>query len=202
VNVTVKYTVTNDNVFLIETEAISDPPTPINLKHHSYFNLAGDAHASIADHELQIYADQFVVTDEHMTLLGRTESVSGCGNDFRRLRFLPDAVPLLFRHHGDLYVIRRSPEESENCTLIPAARSVRPDSGRILDVSITTTRLQVYMGAGLDGSLIGKSGVPYQKHAGICLECLALHTRNQRKNAGRNRENHWNESRPLLKWSR
>ena len=171
VNVTVKYTVTNDNVFLIETEAISDSSTPLNLTHHSYLNLAGEAHASIADHELQIYADQFVVTDVRMTLLGRAESVSGCANDFRRLRFLRDALPFLFRNHGDLYVIRRSPEESENCTLIPAARLVHPDSGRILDVSTTTTHLQVYMGAGLDGSLIGKSGAPYHKHAGICLEC-------------------------------
>ena len=42
VNVAVTYTVTDDNVFLIETEATTDRTTPLSLTHHSYFNLAGE----------------------------------------------------------------------------------------------------------------------------------------------------------------
>ena len=31
--------------------------------------------------------------------------------------------------------------------------------------------VQLYSAAILDGTLLGKSGVPYAKHAGLCLEC-------------------------------
>ena len=68
------YTVTNDNVFLIETEATTDRTTPLCLTHHSYFNLAGEASGSIADHRLQIFASEFVPADENLTLTGRLES--------------------------------------------------------------------------------------------------------------------------------
>lgn len=169
VGVTVTYTVTADNVFKIETEAVTDQPTPFNLTHHSYFNLAGEAAGSIADHELQIYADEAVPTDEHMTLLGRLESVAGKGNDFRKPRRLGDAIPHLFRNHGDLYLIRRPAGISSK--LAPAARLFHPGSGRVLDVATTEMYFQLYTAKSLDGSLTGKSGVPYAPYAAVCLEC-------------------------------
>ena len=171
VNITVTYTVTSDNIFLIETEAVTDRPTPFALTHHSYFNLDGEAAGSIADHELQVYANESVVNDEHMTLLGRLESVSGQDNDFRRLRRLGAAIPLLFQNHGDLYLIRKETTDDSAIALAPAARLVHPGSGRVLEVSTTETYLQLYTGAALDGSLIGKSGTPYARYAGVCLEC-------------------------------
>ena len=38
-------------------------------------------------------------------------------------------------------------------------------------VLTTEPFLQFYSGISLDGSNVGKSGVPYFKHAGLCLEC-------------------------------
>jgi aldose 1-epimerase len=171
VDVTVTYTVTSDNVFLIETEAVTDQPTPFNLTHHSYFNLAGEATGSIADHELQIRADESVVTDKHMTLLPRCGSVTGQGNDFRHPRRLQAAIPLLFQNHGDLYLIPKTSSNNPISKPLHVARLVHPGSGRVLDVSTTETHLQLYTGAALDGSLTGKSGTQYAKHGGICLEC-------------------------------
>ena len=170
VEVRVIYTVTEDNVFLIESEAVTDRPTPFNLTHHSYFNLAGEASAAIADHELQIHADVSVATDEHMTLLGRLECVTGHDNDFCRPRRLSAAIPLLFQNHGDLYLIRKTATDGPG-KLMHAACLVHPGSGRVLDVTTTESYLQLYTGAGLDGTLTGKSGVPYARHAGVCLEC-------------------------------
>src|SRR5271170_2491037 len=92
VGVVVTYTVTAENVFVIETEAVTDLPTPLNLTHHSYFNLAGEDSGSISDHELQIHADQYVPTDEHMTLLGRYAPVTSQGNDFRGGQRLGTAI--------------------------------------------------------------------------------------------------------------
>ncbi len=170
VDVTVTYTVTDD-VFLVETEVTADRATPVSLTHHSYFNLAGEAAGSVADHELQIHSCRFAVTDERMALLGREESVAGRGNDFRQARNLGEAMPRLFQNHGDLYRLRESAAHDSVLAPVPAARLAHPRSGRVLEVSTTSTHLQLYTGAALDGSLVGKSGIPYVRHAGICLEC-------------------------------
>ncbi len=171
VKVAVTYTVTGSNILLVEIEAVTDQPTPFSLTQHSYFNLAGEAAGSITDHELQIHSDDFVFTDERMTLLGRTGAVTGRGCDFRRSRNLGDAIPVLFQNHGDLYCVRRKPWNNSGARQVSIARLVEPASGRVLEVSTTETHMQLYTGKGLDGSLIGKSGVAYARHAGLCLEC-------------------------------
>jgi aldose 1-epimerase len=171
VDVTVIYTVTGDNVFAIETEAVTDRPTPFNITHHSYFNLGGEGSGSIASHELQIHADQYVPADEHLTLLGRYVSVNGWANNFREFRCVGDAIPNLFLNHGDLYLLRKSGTDKSSNELAPAACLVEPHSGRALHVSTTETHLQLYTGSAIDDALVGKSGARYGKHAGICLEC-------------------------------
>lgn len=46
VEIAVTFTVTSDNVLLIDTESSTDQQTPLSLTHHSYFNLAGEASGS------------------------------------------------------------------------------------------------------------------------------------------------------------
>jgi aldose 1-epimerase len=167
----VTYTVTEENVFLIETEAVADRPTPFNLTFHHYFNLAGEASGSIADHELEIRSDEFVLTDERMTLLGRLAPVDGRINDFRSSRRLGDAIPLLPGNHGDLYRVREVGGAGSHLAPSRVARLVHPRTKLAMDVLTTNTHLQLYTGAGLDGSVRGKSGVSYGRHAGVCLEC-------------------------------
>jgi aldose 1-epimerase len=171
VTTSVKYTITDNNVFLIETEAVTDRPTPFSLTVHPYFNLAGESAGTIADHELQIYSDAFVFTDESMTPLGRTGSVIGRSNDFRQPRNLGDAIPFLFQNHGDLYLVRGREKKAARSEPVAAARLVHPFSGRVLEVSTTEAYIQLYTGSCLDGSVTGKSGTRYVQHAGVCLEC-------------------------------
>lgn len=171
VDVAVTYTISEDDALLVETEAVAGAPTPVNLTQHSYFNLAGEGSGPVTDHELQIHADQFAVTDEHMTLVGREQPVAGCANDFRHPRNLGEALPALFQRHGDLYRLRQNSSRNRTAELLPAARLLHPASGRLLQVSTTATHLQFYGGTLLDGSLIGKSGIPYTHNAGLCLEC-------------------------------
>jgi aldose 1-epimerase len=54
--------------------------------------------------------------------------------------------------------------------LVPAAHVVEPASGRVLDVSTTEPGIQFYTGNFLDGTLKGKSGQPYVRRSGFCLE--------------------------------
>ncbi len=167
----VTYTVTNSNVFLIETEASTTKATPFSLTHHSYFNLRGEGSGSIFDHELQIEADSFVPTDRSMTLLGRLEALVPGVNDFRSARPLGDLIPRLFQNHGDLYRLRKPMEKGPEVGPAFAARLVDPASGRMLEVSTDAPYMQLYTAAALDGSIEGKSGVAYPRHAAVCLEC-------------------------------
>lgn len=167
VEAAVTYTVTDDNVFLIETEAASDRTTPLSLTHHSYFNLAGHAAGSIADHSLQIFAAEFVPAGEDLILLGRLESVEGRCSDLREPRRLGDVIPSLNQHHGDMYALRGG------AVLEPvlAARIEHAASGRVLTVSTSEPFLQLYTGSHIVGPMAGKSGAIYSRHAGLCLEC-------------------------------
>jgi len=45
-----------------------------------------------------------------------------------------------------------------------------PGSGRIMDVLTSEPGVQFYTGNFLDGTITGKAGVAYAKHAGFCLE--------------------------------
>ena len=167
VHVTVTYTVTNRNEFLIETEAISDRTTPLSLTHHSYFNLACESSGSIADHHLQIFASEFVPVDENLIATGRLEGVTRHGNDFQSPRRVGDAIGHLYQGHGDLYALPKQKVSG----MRPVARLEDPASGRVMTVSTTENYLQLYMGSQLNCSTKGKSGTAYSRHAGICLEC-------------------------------
>ena len=167
VDAIVTYTVTLDNSLVVETETASDHPTPCSLTQHSYFNLAGQGEGTIEHHELQIQADAFAPTDDYMGFLARRESLVNCSNDFTHPRRLSDAIPHLFNNHGDLYFLPRSGTNTPR----QAARLTDPITGRVLTVSTTESCLQLYTGVSLDGTLIGKSGRPYGRHAGLCLEC-------------------------------
>lgn len=166
VRVAVTYTVTADNTFLIETEAVTDAPTPFSLTHHSYFNLGGHDSGPITAHTLQVFADAYAPTDAAMTLLGRREPVTSA-NDLRAARRIGDVIPGLHQHHGDLYFL----PDSSTAPARTAAILSDPSSGRILTVDTTEACLQLYTGASLDGTLAGKSGHRYVRHAGLCLEC-------------------------------
>jgi aldose 1-epimerase len=55
-------------------------------------------------------------------------------------------------------------------TLTLGARVYEPKTGRVLEMLTTEPGVQLYTGNFLDGTLKGKGGVAYQKHAGFCLE--------------------------------
>ena len=167
VQVSVAYFLTEANEFVIDYKAVTDQATPLNLTNHAYFNLAGEGSRRIDDHVLQIFADDFAPADETMTQLDRRESVAGYANDFTRAKRIGDALPGLWKNHGDVYFIR----PCENSKLAPAAKLFDPHSGRVMEISSTEPCLQLYTGVSLDGTLIGKSGQRYEPHSALCLEC-------------------------------
>jgi aldose 1-epimerase len=80
--VTVRYSLTDDDSLRIDYRAEASKPTPVNLTSHPYFNLAGEG--SILGHELEILATRFTPIGADLIPAGSTESVAGTPLDFRQ----------------------------------------------------------------------------------------------------------------------
>jgi len=168
----VTYTLTGDNALVIDYRATTTEATPVNLTQHSYFNLDGAGDGTILDHELMIDAESFTPVDSTLIPTGEFRPVAGTPFDFR------EPTPIGARINGENrqlgiargydhnFVLARQDRDS----LHLAARLYDPDSGREMEVLTTEPGLQFYSGNFLDGSLVGKSGAPYEKHAGLALE--------------------------------
>lgn len=168
--VTVRYTLGDDGALRIEYEAETDRPTIVNLTSHPYFNLAGGG--DVLDHELFLAADAFLPIDETLIPTGETRPVAGTPMDFTtptrigaRLGAGEAQLRLAGGGYDHCYVLR-----SGGDLAALSARLVEPLSGRVLEVYTTQPGLQLYTGNALDGSLHGKGGQVYGRHAGVCLE--------------------------------
>jgi aldose 1-epimerase len=165
-DVTVSMTLDDENVLAIEYLAGSNRATPVALTNHSYFNLAcgGD----VLQHELQLHASAYTPTDHDLIPLGNLAAVEGTALDFREARTIGSRIgevdgPLPGYDHN--YVLGR-----DRAAGSWSARLRDPDSGRVLTMVTTEPCLQCYTGNALDGALMGKYGMRYQRHAAMCLE--------------------------------
>ena len=170
----VAYTLTDANEFRIDYAATTDRPTIVNLTHHSYFNLAGLKGSDVLGHELFVDARTFLPVDETLIPTGETRPVMGTPFDFRE----PRAIGARIRS-ADLQLVRGKGYDHNFClnrggahpwTPALAAFVFEPGSGRAVEISTTEPGLQVYAGGALDGSIVGKGGRAYGRHAGLCLE--------------------------------
>ncbi|MEM7385688.1 MAG: aldose epimerase family protein [Verrucomicrobiota bacterium] len=171
-DVTVTYTLTNDNALRIDYDATTDKPTVVNLTNHSYFNLAGhDCGNSILAHQLKFNCDQFTPTNSTGIPTGELRNVKGTPFDFSSFQALGERIgketeQLKFGIGYDHnYVINGKPGE-----LLLAAQVLEPVSGRMLEVHSTDAGIQLYTGNYLDGSFKGKDEAVYEHRFGFCLE--------------------------------
>jgi aldose 1-epimerase len=164
----VTYTLTAQDELRIDYEARSDHATPVNLTHHTYWNLSGGGAGTILAHELQVQADTYTVIDDELIPTGEIGSVDGTALDFRKPRAIGSCISELesteARGYDHNYVL--SGERSEPAF---AARLSDPASGRVVEVWTTRPCLQVYSGNFITPTK-GKVGAHYGMRAGICLE--------------------------------
>jgi aldose 1-epimerase len=169
VTVQVSYTLTDSDDVVIDYQATTDKPTPINLSQHSYFNLAGSG--SVLDHELMIAADSFTPIDSTFIPTGVIAPVAGTPFDFRTPhpigeRIGEDNEQLRFAGGYDHnFVLNHA-----GSGLMLAARLSDPASGRVLEIRTDQPGIQFYSGNFLDGTITGKGGVVYTHRSGLALE--------------------------------
>jgi aldose 1-epimerase len=169
VEVTATFTLDDQGRLGIEYRAVTDAPTIINLTHHGYFNLA--SRGDVTGHRLTLHASRFASIDGGLIPDGGLPEVAGTPFDFRagelvgsRLHAPHEQLRIAggYDHH---FVV-----DGEPGRLRPAAKLADPASGRVLELHSTAPGLQFYSGNFLDGSVTGKGGVAYHRHAGLCLE--------------------------------
>ena len=168
-NVSVDYSLNDENELRIDYHATTDKDTIVNLTNHSYFNLAG--HGTILDHELTLFSESYIPVREDLVPYGEIHVVEGTPMDFRTTHTigerLNELIPEISYSQGyDHTFSLRGLDGSIRWV----ARLREPVSGRVMEVFTTQPGMQVYSGNFLDGSLKGKGGVAYQKYAGLCLE--------------------------------
>lgn len=169
--ITVVYSLNDNDELGIEYTATTNKSTVVNLTHHSFFNLAGEGHGDILNHELIINADAYLPVDEGLIPTGELKNVSGTAFDFLKAhtigeRINGEDVQLQYaKGYDHNFVLNKKPGEYELAALVE-----EPVSGRIMEVWTTEPGLQFYSGNFLDGKDVGKGNKPYPFRSAFCLE--------------------------------
>lgn len=168
--VTVIYSLTEDNEFVIDMHATTDKATLVNMVNHSYFNLHGEGEGNILDHKLMINANEMTPLGSNMVPTGEILKVANSALDFTKPKYVQSALDegheqiSLVNCIDHNWVINKPLNE-----LGLHARLTEEKSGRGIEVYSTQPGIQIYIGVHLDGSDKGK-GKAYEKYGGIAME--------------------------------
>lgn len=151
---TIKYTLTDDNEFVIETTAITTDDTIVNLTHHSYFNLDGHA-GDVSLQKLQVNSDRILEVDGENIPTGQFVTLKNHAFDYATPKNCPSLIDNTFVLQSD-----------GNC-----AASLFSDKNN-LKMSVFTNQpaVHIYVGGNCFNQIKGKENVDYNSVSGICFE--------------------------------
>lgn len=178
--VTVVYSLNNDNELKIDYTARTTKATPLNLTNHTYWNLSGVQYGeaaknseSIMNHQLLLNCDKFLPVDGTLIPTGELKPVQGTPMDFtsakpigKDFEKLPDTDPKGYDH---CFIRKEYAGPHQTPELI--ARVTEPTSGRVMEILTTEPAVQFYSGNFLAGK---PSDGHFPQYHGFCLECQHL----------------------------
>ena len=172
-NMTVKYSLTDDNELVIDYRGTTNKKTVVNMTSHGFFSLAGIANPTPSAMNVicQINADFFIPIDENSIPTGEILKVEGTPFDFRTPTPVGERIdadcPQIKNGAGydHCYVLNKK----EPGELSFAAKIVEPNSGRWMEVYTTEPGVQFYSDNWADGYK-GQHGATFGKRSGLCFE--------------------------------
>lgn len=164
-SVSVTYTLTGHNMAVKMKAKALNKATPVNLAHHSYWNLGGHNSGDILSNEIQIFGSQITPVDKNLIPTGKLASVKGTPYDFLQ----PASIGSKIKGLPNGYDINYALDGGASKNLKTAAIVYDKKSGRVMEVSTNQPGVQFYTGNYLV-NVKGKDGFVYQSHAGLCLE--------------------------------
>lgn len=176
VEVCVKYTLTKDNVWRVDYEAVPDKDTPINMTQHVYFNFKGEAGGTIEDHVMTIAASKVTPTDAGQIPTGEIADVAGTAFDFREGMRIgerinePDPQLEIGKGYDHNWVLDEGVMAGGKGGLVKAATLSCALNGRKVDVWTTEPCLQVYTANWASYDQKAKGGEHLSFRCGIALE--------------------------------
>ncbi len=170
----VTYTLDSRNELVWEASAtVEGKATPINVVHHSYWNLSDDQMSSINDHVLTIHAEKFLPTNAGLIPTGELAPVAGTPFDFTKPTAIGERVNVenealkLGGGYDHCWVLAPLPDGKK---LQSAVVLQDPKSGRRMEILTDQPGIQFYGGNFLDGTVAGKKGQKYPHRSACCLE--------------------------------
>ena len=167
----VTYILTDDNELIWEAKAtVTGKSTPLNIVHHSYWNLSNDQMSSINDHVLTLDADHYLPTDAGLIPTRKLDPVTGTPFDFTKPTAIGDRVGVenealpLGGGYDHCWVLTKKDGLRHAATLHD------PKTGRTMEISTDQPGIQFYGGNFLDGTATGKNGQKYPFRSACCLE--------------------------------
>lgn len=172
-DVTVTFTLTDENELILKYSAVTDKKTIVNLTHHAFFSLSGlaDPTPSVNNNILTINADFYTPIDEVSIPTGEIAKVEGTPMDFRTPCAVGSRIDEPFPQlvcgtgYDHCYVLNKK----EPGELTFAARCVEPVSGRTLEVYTTEPGVQIYT-ANWNSGFKGYHGATFPARSAICFE--------------------------------
>ncbi len=168
--ITVTYTLAEDNTLHIVYNGKADADTIMNCTNHSYFNLNGHESGSVEGQILQILADAYTpVADSASIPTGEIAPVEGTPMDFRTEKTIGQDINADFEQlhftggYDHNYVLGRPGEKKV------MANAYSRESGIAMEAATDCCGVQFYAGNFI-GEQAGKDEAAYHDRSGFCLE--------------------------------
>ena len=171
-DITVTYTLTDDNELKINYNGKSNKDTIANMTNHSYFNLSGNTSGTAINQKLYINADKFVEVDDELIPTGDLIEVTNTPMDFRNSKAIGDDIDADFKQlkftggYDHAFVINKTKDGIEKIAVVCDEKS-----GRTMEVFTDSVGVQFYAGNFIENNkVIGKDNCMYKNRSGFCLE--------------------------------
>ncbi|CDF79874.1 aldose 1-epimerase [Formosa agariphila KMM 3901] len=164
VNVSVNFTLNDNNELTIQYEATPDQDTPLSLTNHTYFNLSGFSE-NIENHIAKVYTDKRLATDNTGAATGDILNVEDEVDDLRTGKRIGDVHEKMNDGFEHFYIF-----DTDNSKLMHTATITDSNTQRSLDVYSTEPCMLLYTGKYTSDELQRENGQKFGKYRGFCCE--------------------------------